>query len=119
LQLPIAGGVSVVVRAGSGQAAPALLGGRLREALMPIGEVAQAQGTGVALSVRRGSQRLRPSGQASIPSRALVSALVAAQDDDENLVRRGGLGSRDIDGSMITAKLYERERVTIQHSLDE
>jgi hypothetical protein len=48
-----------------------------------------------------------------------VSALVAAQDDDENLVRRGGLGSRDIDGSMITAKLYERERVTIQHSLDE
>lgn len=49
VQLQIADGVSVSVRAGSEQAAPALLEDRLREALMRIGEVAQAQARGVAL----------------------------------------------------------------------
>jgi hypothetical protein len=84
VQLQIADGVSVSVRAGSEQAAPALLEDRLCEALVHIGEVAHAQGRGVALLFDEAHSVYDRQAKHQFPLGALLSALVAVQDDDEN-----------------------------------
>jgi hypothetical protein len=84
VQLQIADGVSVSVRAGSEQAAPVLLEDRLREALMRIGEIAQAQGRGVALLFDEAHTVYDRQAKHQFPLGALLSALVAVQDDDEH-----------------------------------
>lgn len=83
VQLQIANGVSVSVRAGSRQAAPALLEDRLREALTRVGEIAQAQGRGVALLFDEAHSVFDRQAKHQFPLGALLSALVAVQDDDE------------------------------------
>lgn len=83
VQLQIADRVSVSVRAGSEQAAPALFEDRLREALMRVGEIAQAQGRGVALLFDEAHSVYDRPAKHQFPLGALLSALVAVQDDDE------------------------------------
>jgi len=84
VQLQIADGVSVSVGAGSERPASALLEDRLREALMRIGEVAQAQGRGVALLFDEAHSVYDRRAKHQFPLGALLSAFVAAQDDDES-----------------------------------
>ena len=86
VQLQIADEVSVAVRAGSGQAAPALLEDRLREALTRVGEVARAQGRGVVLLFDEAHSVYDRPAKRQFPLGALLSALVAFQDDDEHPV---------------------------------
>jgi hypothetical protein len=84
IQLHIADGVSVSVRAGTGQAAPTLLEDRLREALTRVGELAQTQRRGVALLFDEAHSVYDRQAKHQFPLGALLSALVAAQDDDEH-----------------------------------
>ncbi len=84
VQLQIADGVSVAVRAGSGQAAPFLLEDRLREALTRVGEVARARGRGVVLLFDEAHSVYDRPARRQFPLGALLSALVAVQDDDEH-----------------------------------
>lgn len=83
VEMQLAEGVTVSMRAGQEQSAPSVLEDRLRLALTHLGEVASGQGRGVALLFDeahtvhdRGVKRQYPLG-------ALLSALVAAQDDDD------------------------------------
>jgi hypothetical protein len=84
VRLEVADGVSVSLQTGSGQAQPALLEDRLREALMRVGEVAQAQGRGVALLFDEAHSVYDRQAKHQFPLGALLSALVAVQDDDEH-----------------------------------
>ncbi len=84
VQLQIADGVSVAVRAGSEQAAPFLLEDRLREALTRVGEVARARGRGVVLLFDEAHSVYDRPARRQFPLGALLSALVAVQDDDEH-----------------------------------
>ena len=83
VQLQIANEVSVSMRAGSEPAAPALLEDRLREALTRIGEIAQAQGRGVALLFDEAHSVYDRQTKHQFPLGALLSALAAIQDDDD------------------------------------
>ncbi len=83
VQVQLAEGVAVSVGPGAERSTSSVLEDRLRVALTHVGEIAHAQGRGVALlfdeahSVHdRGTKRQYPLG-------ALLSALVAVQDDDE------------------------------------
>src|SRR5271155_387803 len=84
IQLQIADGVSVSMQAGTGRSVPTLLEDQLREALMRVGEVAQAQGRGVALLFDEAHSVYDRQAKHQFPLGALLSALVAAQDDDEH-----------------------------------
>jgi hypothetical protein len=84
VQLQLADGVSMSVQAGSGQPVPTLLEDRLREALTRVGELAQAQGRGVALLFDEAHSVYDRQAKHQFPLGALLSALVAIQDDDEH-----------------------------------
>lgn len=84
VQLQIAEGVSVSLRAGSRNLAPTLLEDRLREALVRVGRIAQAQERGVALLFDEAHSVYDRQTKRQFPLGALLSALVAVQDDDEH-----------------------------------
>ncbi len=201
IEMQLAEGVTVSMRAGQRPPARSVLEDRLRLALTHLGEVADAQGRGVALLFDEAHTVHDRSAKRQYPLGALLSALVAVQDDDdrplmlvlcglppltsnihaarsnaERLFRAEEIGNlsltpqppervsaaaqalvrpaedilyapglaeqiaRDVDGypyfiqwfgealwdaadlhdkPTITARLYEQERPTIQHSLDE
>lgn len=84
VQLQLADGVTVSVQPGSQPAAFVLLEDRLREALARVGEIAQAQNRGVALLFDEAHTVYDREVKRQFPLGALLSALVAVQDDDEH-----------------------------------
>jgi hypothetical protein len=83
IQVQLADGVAVSLRAGAEQPVSSLLEDRLRVALAEIGEIAHAQGRGVALLFDEAHSVYDQPGKRQFPLGALLSALVAVQDDDE------------------------------------
>ncbi len=83
IQVQLADGVTVSLRAGAERSVSSLLEDRLRVALAEIGEIAHAQGRGVALLFDEAHSVYDQPGKRQFPLGALLSALVAVQDDDE------------------------------------
>jgi hypothetical protein len=83
VQVQLADGVTVSVRAGAELAVSSVLEDRLRVALTHVGEIAQAQGRGVALLFDEAHSVHDREAKRQFPLGALLSALVAVQDDDE------------------------------------
>ncbi|MGD0453687.1 MAG: ATP-binding protein [Solirubrobacteraceae bacterium] len=83
VQVQLADGVTVSVRAGTEPAVSSVLEDRLRVALTHVGEIAQAQGRGVALLFDEAHSVYDREAKRQFPLGALLSALVAVQDDDE------------------------------------
>jgi hypothetical protein len=83
VQVQIAEGVTLSVGDGAGQAAPSVLEDQLRVALTHVGEIAQAQGRGVALLFDEAHTVHDRSAKRQYPLGAMLSALVAVQDDDD------------------------------------
>ncbi len=84
VQVQLAEGVTVSLRAAAEQPASSLLEDRLRVALTQIGEIAQAQGRGVALLFDEAHSVYDRHAKRQFPLGALLSALVAVQDEDEH-----------------------------------
>ena len=83
VQVQLAEGVTLSVGAGAGQPAVSVLEDRLRVALTHVGEIARAQGRGVALLFDEAHSVYDRSAKRQYPLGALLSALTAVQDDDE------------------------------------
>jgi hypothetical protein len=83
IQVQLADGVSVSMGPGGGQSLSPVLEDRLRVALAHVGEIAQSQGRGVALLFDEAHSVYDRDGKRQFPLGALLSALVAVQDDDE------------------------------------
>jgi hypothetical protein len=86
VQVQFADGVTVSVRAGAQPPTSSPLEDRLRVALTRVGEIAQAQGRGVALLFDEAHSVYDRRAKRQFPLGALLSALVAVQDDDEHPV---------------------------------
>ncbi len=84
IQVQIAEGVTVSVGPGGERPVSSVLEDRLRVALAHLGEIAQAQGRGVALLFDEAHSVYDRDGKRQFPLGALLSALVAIQDDDEH-----------------------------------
>jgi hypothetical protein len=83
VEMQLAEGVTVSIRAGQRPSTRSVLEDRLRLALTHLGEVADAQGRGVALLFDEAHTVYDRSAKRQYPLGALLSALVAAQDDDD------------------------------------
>ncbi len=83
VQVQLAEGVTLSVGAGAEQPAVSVLEDRLRVALTHVGEIARAQGRGVALLFDEAHSVYDRSAKRQYPLGALLSALTAVQDDDE------------------------------------
>jgi hypothetical protein len=83
LQVQLADGVTVSVRAGAQPTLSSALEDRLRVALTHVGELARAQDRGVALLFDETHSVYDRKTKRQFPLGALLSALVAAQDEDE------------------------------------
>jgi AAA ATPase domain len=84
VQMQLADGVTVPVRAGAEPAASPALEDRLRLALTHVGGIAHAQDRGVALLFDEAHSVYDRQSKRQFPLGALLSALVAVQDDDEH-----------------------------------
>jgi hypothetical protein len=84
VRVQLADGVVVSVRAGAQPSAPSVLEDRLRVALTHVGEIARSQDRGVALLFDEAHSVYDRSAKRQFPLGALLSALVAVQDDDEH-----------------------------------
>jgi len=84
IQVQLAEGVTVSVRAGAEQPVSSVLEDRLRVALTHVGEIARAQDRGVALLFDEAHSVYDREAKRQFPLGALLSALVAVQDDDEH-----------------------------------
>jgi len=84
IQVQLAEGVTVSVGSGGERPVSSVLEDRLRVALAHVGEIAQAQGRGVALLFDEAHSVYDRDGKRQFPLGALLSALVAVQDDDEH-----------------------------------
>ena len=84
IQVQFAEGVTVSVGPGGERLVSSVLEDRLRVALAHVGEIAQAQGRGVALLFDEAHSVYDRDGKRQFPLGALLSALVAVQDDDEH-----------------------------------
>jgi hypothetical protein len=83
IQVQLAEGVTVSVGPGGERPVSSVLEDRLRVALEHVGEIARAQDRGVALLFDEAHSVYDRSGKRQFPLGALLSALVAIQDDDE------------------------------------
>jgi hypothetical protein len=86
VQVQLPDGVTVSVGAGAQAPTSSLLEDRLRVALIHVGQIAQAQGRGVALLFDEAHSVYDREPKRQFPLGALLSALVAVQDDDEHPV---------------------------------
>lgn len=77
-------GMTVSVGPGAGAPARSVLEDTLRIALTQVGEVARAQGRGVALLFDEAHSVYDRGSRGQFPLGALLSGIVAAQDDDDN-----------------------------------
>ena len=84
IQVQLAEGVTVSVGPGGERPVSSVLEDRLRVALAHVGEIAQAQGRGVALLFDEAHSVYDRDGKRQFPLGALLSALVAVHDDDEH-----------------------------------
>jgi hypothetical protein len=84
IQVQIAEGVTVSVGPGGERPVSSVLEDRLRVALAHVGEIAHVQGRGVALLFDEAHSVYDRNGKRQFPLGALLSALVAVQDDDEH-----------------------------------
>jgi hypothetical protein len=83
VQVQIGGEMAVSVGAGGPRPGESVLEDRLRVALARVGAVARAQGRGVALLFDEAHSVHDRPGKHQYPLGALLSAMVAVQDDDE------------------------------------
>lgn len=83
VEMQFAEGVTVSMKAGQRPSTRSVLEDRLRLALTHLGEVADTQGRGVALLFDEAHTVYDRSAKRQYPLGALLSALVAAQDDDD------------------------------------
>ncbi|HWO16615.1 MAG TPA: ATP-binding protein [Solirubrobacterales bacterium] len=84
VQIQLADDVAVSVGPGAGSSAESVLEDKLRIALTKVGEIARAQGRGVALMFDEAHSVYDRGAKRQYPLGALLSAIVAAQDDDDN-----------------------------------
>jgi hypothetical protein len=84
IQVQLPEGVTVSVGPGGERPVSSVLEDRLRVALAHVGEIAQSQGRGVALLFDEAHSVYDRDGKRQFPLGALLSALVAIQDDDEH-----------------------------------
>jgi hypothetical protein len=84
IQVQFAEGVSVSVGPGGERLVSSVLEDRLRVALEHVGEIARAQDRGVALLFDEAHSVYDRGAKRQFPLGALLSALVAVQDDDEH-----------------------------------
>lgn len=84
VQVQLGDGVAVSIRAGAEQAVSSVLEDRLRVALTHVGEIAHAQNRGVALLFDEAHSVYDREAKRQFPLGALLSALVAVQDDDDH-----------------------------------
>jgi len=84
IQVQLPEGVTVSVGPGGERPVSSVLEDRLRVALARVGEIARAQDRGVALLFDEAHSVYDREGKHQFPLGALLSALVAVQDDDEH-----------------------------------
>jgi hypothetical protein len=84
IQVQLGEDVTVSVGPGASRATASVLEDRLRIALVHVGEIARAQGRGVAFMFDEAHSVYDRGARHQYPLGALLSAVVAAQDDDEN-----------------------------------
>lgn len=84
VQVQVGEGVTVAVGPGASQSPGSVLEDRLRVALTEVGAVARTQGRGVALLFDEAHSVYDRPGKHQYPLGALLSAMVAVQDDDEH-----------------------------------
>jgi hypothetical protein len=84
VQIHLPEDVTVSVGPGGKQPPPAVLEDRLRDALLEVGAVARAQGRGIALLFDEAHSVYDRPTKGQYPLGALLSAIVAAQDDDDD-----------------------------------